>query len=145
MRTSAVYPFAARSSYGACSPLLRLLISTAPQLLPTRNLKDEMPRVKKKVGSSEGLSVVAKPSKALGFALFFSENGLLFSISYRLETTTSLPDDTSSKTNQAQALSMFGKCPAGFRASMPARYRPRLSSRENSTVELVTQRRKCLR
>jgi hypothetical protein len=50
-----------------------------------------MPRVKKKVGSSEGLSVIAKPSKALGFALFFSENGLLLNISYRLETTTSFP------------------------------------------------------
>jgi hypothetical protein len=44
------------------------------------NLKDEMSRVKKKLGSPESLSVVANPSKALGFALFFSENRLFLNV-----------------------------------------------------------------
>jgi hypothetical protein len=73
-----------------------------------------MSRVKKKLGSPESLSVAANPSKALGFALFFSENRLFLIIEYQLEAITCLLDDGSSKTERAHVLSMSGKCPGGL-------------------------------
>jgi hypothetical protein len=57
--------------------------------------------------------VVANPSKALGFALFFSENGLFLKTSYQLEAITWLFDDGSLTTGQVYVLSMSRKCPAG--------------------------------